>query len=148
MLPFDIESLCMAGNWWLPVVSVIWRVHTALLLLITFLKKTKKKYVSYIMPDIRRSEMSPRGTFRLILLLLCNVFKIMYQAAVSEPVGWYFNLYNMCICKPVVGTKILYRVQIPRGMEGSAAMSPTFLTSEPHKTVCSFFFFFVMHLIA
>ena len=24
-----MESLCMAGNWWLPVVSVMWRVHTA-----------------------------------------------------------------------------------------------------------------------
>ena len=29
----------MAGNWWLPAVSVICMVHTALLLLITFLKR-------------------------------------------------------------------------------------------------------------
>ena len=31
----------MAGNWWLPAVSVICMVHTALLLLITFLQKRK-----------------------------------------------------------------------------------------------------------
>ena len=37
--PLDTESLCMAGNWWLPAVSVICMVHTALLLLITFLRE-------------------------------------------------------------------------------------------------------------
>ena len=37
--PFETESLCMAGNWWLPAVSVICMVQTALLLLITFLNK-------------------------------------------------------------------------------------------------------------
>ena len=35
----DIDNLCMAGNWWLPAVSVICMVHTALLLLITFLQQ-------------------------------------------------------------------------------------------------------------
>ena len=37
--PLEMESLCMAGNWWLPAVSVICMVQTALLLLITFLNK-------------------------------------------------------------------------------------------------------------
>ena len=37
--PLEMESLCMAGNWWLPAVSVICIVHTALLLLITFLTR-------------------------------------------------------------------------------------------------------------
>ena len=32
-----MDSLCMAGNWWEPAVSVICMVHTALLLDITFL---------------------------------------------------------------------------------------------------------------
>ena len=35
--PFDTESLCIAGNWWLPVVSVIWSVQAALLDEMTFL---------------------------------------------------------------------------------------------------------------
>ena len=37
--PLEMESRCMAGNWWLPAVSVICIVHTALLLLITFLTR-------------------------------------------------------------------------------------------------------------
>ena len=40
--PFETESLCMAGNWWLPAVSVICMVQTALLLLITFLNKVSQ----------------------------------------------------------------------------------------------------------
>ena len=38
-LPLDMDSLCMAGNWWLPVVSVICRVQTDLLLEMTFLQE-------------------------------------------------------------------------------------------------------------
>ena len=34
--PLEMESRCMAGNWWLPVVSVICSVHTCLLQLITW----------------------------------------------------------------------------------------------------------------
>ena len=34
-----MDSLCMAGNWWLPVVSVICRVQTDLLLEMTFLQE-------------------------------------------------------------------------------------------------------------
>ena len=35
--PFEMDRRCIAGNWWLPVVSVIWRVHTCLLQLMTCL---------------------------------------------------------------------------------------------------------------
>lgn len=34
--PLLIESRCIAGNWWDPVVSVIWSVHIFLLQLITY----------------------------------------------------------------------------------------------------------------
>lgn len=35
-LPLLMDNLCIAGNWWEPVVSVIWRVQMFLLQLITY----------------------------------------------------------------------------------------------------------------
>lgn len=40
--PFVIDNRCMAGNWWLPVVSVICRVQMFLLQLITYERNRKR----------------------------------------------------------------------------------------------------------
>lgn len=66
--PLLMESRCIAGNWWDPVVSVIWSVHMFLLQLITWnIASHNRPYFARSMSvsDRRRARFSSRHTARV-----------------------------------------------------------------------------------